>query len=225
MTSNDSSLLVILSGIQNMDPVALSNNVSICGNSSAANINLPNPYISRRHFQIKLDQDVFYISDLGSRNGTTINGKQLEPHSESILRDGDIIGLSSEQVTIRFEEQRKTLVLNNQEYTSGNLSTYPNQNPEDLLIVESHSRKVIVYGQEITGLTKKEFDILECLFTNKGTAVSRDTVAHSGWPERPDDVSESEIDQYIRRIRIKIEPNASRPQIVITKRGFGYIIP
>ena len=71
----------------------------------------------------------------------------------------------------------------------------------------------------------REFDILECLFQNRGQAVSRDDIAAAGWPERPDDVPNSDIDQYIRRLRRKLEENPSKPEIILTRVGYGYTIP
>ena len=58
-----------------------------------------------------------------------------------------------------------------------------------------------------------------------GQAVSRDEIAAAGWPERPDDVPNSDIDQYIRRLRRKIEEDPSEPKIILTRVGYGYTIP
>jgi hypothetical protein len=47
--------------------------------------------ISRRHFEIKLDGDQFYIEDLGSANGTRLNGKNISGQGPVSLDDDDII--------------------------------------------------------------------------------------------------------------------------------------
>jgi hypothetical protein len=47
--------------------------------------------ISRRHFEIKLDDEQFYIEDLGSANGTHLNGKDISGKGPVGLDDGDII--------------------------------------------------------------------------------------------------------------------------------------
>ena len=55
-------------------------------------------------------------------------------------------------------------------------------------------------GQKLSSLPRKEFDILNLLCRNKGSAVHRDQIAVVGWPKRPDaNVTAEEIDQYIRR--------------------------
>ena len=75
-------------------------------------------------------------------------------------------------------------------------------------------------------LSKKEFDVLELLYLGRGNAVSRDEIAKAGWPERSEaDVTPEEIDQYIRRLRRRIEEDPSQPKLIVTLRGHGYRIP
>jgi hypothetical protein len=47
--------------------------------------------ISRRHFEVKLDDEQFYVEDLGSTNGTHLNGKDISGQGPVRLDDGDII--------------------------------------------------------------------------------------------------------------------------------------
>ena len=49
------------------------------------------PKVSRRHFKIEYIDSHYYITDLGSTNGTYLNGKKLE-HMERIFA-GDIISM------------------------------------------------------------------------------------------------------------------------------------
>ncbi len=48
-------------------------------------------YVSRRHVQITKGQGGYAVTDLGSSNGTAVNGRALEPHRAYILRNGDRI--------------------------------------------------------------------------------------------------------------------------------------
>ena len=53
---------------------------------------------SRRHAEIRPEPDGYRLVDLGSLNGTTVNGAKV---SEHLLADGDLIGIAA--VAIRFE--------------------------------------------------------------------------------------------------------------------------
>lgn len=57
---------------------------------------LSQPGVSRRHFQILWDGDGYLIRDLGSKNGTFINGERV--WKESLLQSGDEIKVGTEQL-------------------------------------------------------------------------------------------------------------------------------
>ena len=56
-----------------------------------------NSTVSRAHAKIKVRAGVCYISDLGSSNGTFVNGAKLSPNQEVALNKGDKIKLSDEE--------------------------------------------------------------------------------------------------------------------------------
>lgn len=47
--------------------------------------------LSRRHFRISQEQGSFFIEDLNSGNGTSVNGERLQPYFGRALREGDRI--------------------------------------------------------------------------------------------------------------------------------------
>ena len=49
--------------------------------------------VSRLHAIIKRDGGRIVLMDLGSANGTYINGKRLEPNVEQVINHGDIVAL------------------------------------------------------------------------------------------------------------------------------------
>jgi hypothetical protein len=49
--------------------------------------------VSRRHAIIRRDEDCYEIIDLGSTNGTWVNGKRVAPNAPCRLSSGDIIRL------------------------------------------------------------------------------------------------------------------------------------
>ena len=51
--------------------------------------------VSRKHIQIIKDADILTVTDLGSKNGTYLNGAKLIPNQSRILRDGDELCLGT----------------------------------------------------------------------------------------------------------------------------------
>lgn len=56
--------------------------------------------VSRLHAVIKKDGGRIVFMDLGSANGTYINGKRLSPNAEQVLNHGDIIALGKLKMQI-----------------------------------------------------------------------------------------------------------------------------
>ena len=63
-------------------------------------IAVPDPEISRRHARFLRKPEGFYIEDLGSTNGTFLNGVRIS--SPQLLKNGDLITLA-ENTVISFE--------------------------------------------------------------------------------------------------------------------------
>jgi pSer/pThr/pTyr-binding forkhead associated (FHA) protein len=49
--------------------------------------------VSRLHASIKRDGKRVVVMDLGSANGTYVNGKRLTPQTERLLNHGDVVAL------------------------------------------------------------------------------------------------------------------------------------
>lgn len=58
--------------------------------------------VSRMHVRIKRRGELIYIIDLGSTNGTHLNGRKLLPNGERILRDKDDLYLGRMRIRVRF---------------------------------------------------------------------------------------------------------------------------
>ncbi len=53
------------------------------------------PQVSRRHAEVRRAEEGFVLRDLGSLNGTSLNG---QPVREAILADGDVIGVGETEI-------------------------------------------------------------------------------------------------------------------------------
>lgn len=64
----------------------------IAGRSPEADIVLADDTVSRKHARFYQSRDLIWVRDLGSRNGTTVNGQSIHRHA---LREGDRIAIGS----------------------------------------------------------------------------------------------------------------------------------
>ena len=88
------------------------------------------------------------------------------------------------------------------------------------LRLDRDGRRLFIDNQEVN-LTAKEFDVLELLVMNPNKVYSREDLLNLIWGyEYLGDART--VDVHVRRLREKIEPNASEPTYVRTKWGVGY---
>lgn len=59
--------------------------------------------VSRRHARVHQQKSQFFIEDLGSANGTFLNGQRLTPYLPHPLRDGDEVQFGRVRVQISVE--------------------------------------------------------------------------------------------------------------------------
>jgi hypothetical protein len=71
--------------------VAVSDELFIIGRHPENDLCIPDSRLSREHVRIENYADVFYVSDSGSSNGTTLNGVPLR--SSTALKNGDLLNL------------------------------------------------------------------------------------------------------------------------------------
>jgi len=78
--------------------IQLGDEPAVIGRLPECAVSLTDAQVSRRHAEVRPAGDGFAVADLGSMNGTTVNGAAVR---EQQLEDGDEIGIGS--TTIRFE--------------------------------------------------------------------------------------------------------------------------
>jgi pSer/pThr/pTyr-binding forkhead associated (FHA) protein len=61
--------------------------------------------VSRRHASIAVSQDGCTICDLGSANGTWINGERLRPHTPQPLKNGDEVRMGKLNIAIQIQAE------------------------------------------------------------------------------------------------------------------------
>lgn len=71
-------------------------------------------------------------------------------------------------------------------------------------------------------LTGAEYRLLCLLVRNAGRVVTREQILNELWDDGGNYVDDNTLSVYVRRLREKVEADPSRPQHLITVRGFGY---
>ncbi len=64
--------------------------------------------VSRDHCVLRLKEKRLELTDLGSSNGTSLNGMKLQPHAVHILRDGDELMLGKMVIRVIFQKRKSS---------------------------------------------------------------------------------------------------------------------
>ncbi len=214
------------SGTDGPEVVSLGEPQHVLGRAPFADIAIDNPFVSRRHAEILYNDDGYSIRDLGSKNGTFVDGRRLG-NQPIELTGSEVIELGQGQVVATFGLGSSTVTLPDPALAArrrGARQTAESDEPVSGLYVDSGRREVLIEGEVLAPpLSRKEFDVLELLYERAGEACSKDDIAAKGWPEREaGGVSDQEISQCVHRIRRRIEENPASPKYIRSIRGFGY---
>lgn len=79
-----------------LQEIDLSPGVTVLGRSPTCHVTLDDPLVSREHAQLTVRGHRVTVEDLGSRNGTLVNGEKLTTVQE--LKDGDRVRLGTQEL-------------------------------------------------------------------------------------------------------------------------------
>jgi DNA-binding response OmpR family regulator len=80
--------------------------------------------------------------------------------------------------------------------------------------------QVMIPGHSPVVLTPTEMHVLRVLMASHGQVVNRDHLLSEVWNENEN--NSNIVDVYIRRLRMKLEDDADKPQHIMSIRGIGY---
>jgi pSer/pThr/pTyr-binding forkhead associated (FHA) protein len=84
----------------------LPSSVTVIGRRHNCDLCIPLMSVSKRHCQLNHDGGILRIRDLGSRNGTILNGK---PINEAVVRAGDSIGIGPLAFVFQIDGKPETI--------------------------------------------------------------------------------------------------------------------
>jgi DNA-binding response OmpR family regulator len=85
--------------------------------------------------------------------------------------------------------------------------------------IDLNGHRVIRGGRDVP-MTAREFGVLAYFLSHPARVITRETLLHAVW--KIDYLSHRTIDNFIARLRAKLEPDADRPRFFLTVRGVGY---
>ena len=175
--------------------------ITSIGRAVECDIVITSKRVSREHARLVREGRRVMLEDLNSTNGTFLNEERiLEPME---LRDGDTVGVGDVKFTYRD----------------------PDTTIGGMLRVEldlDASAGVVRVNRRVVNLSPKEFALLMHLYERRGKVCSKDDIGKAVWPEYQEGIYEYQIENLVRRLRARLEPDPSNAQLLITVRGLGY---
>jgi len=157
--------------------------------------------VSRQHARLRREGRAVLLEDMGSANGTFLNDERLA--GPVILRDGDRVGVGD--VAFVFRDPESTLL-------DGNAAE----------LEVNQDAGIVRVNRRLVALSPKEFALLVYLYEHRGKVCSKDDIGRAVWPEYQEGIYDYQIENLVRRLRTKLEPDPGNAQLLVTVRGLGY---
>jgi pSer/pThr/pTyr-binding forkhead associated (FHA) protein len=171
------------------------------GRAVECDIVITSKRVSREHSRLRREGRRVLLEDLGSTNGTFLNDERiLEPME---LRDGDMVSVGDVKFTFRDPDTTIGGVLR-----------------VDLDL--DASAGIVRVNRRVVNLSPKEFALLMHLYQRRGKVCSKDDIGKAVWPEYQEGIYDYQIENLVRRLRARLEPDPGNAQLLITVRGLGY---
>ncbi len=211
-TVNESPVLVSQTGELRGDRWVLDQDEIIIGRSPECDMVIPDRKVSREHARLRKTPDGVVVEDLGSKNGTHVNGSPI--NDPVLLQDGDVISVAL-AVKWMFVGTEATVPLSVSEAAELGLGR---------LRMDPEAHRAWLLETEIDPpLSPAQYRLLELLYRNGNRVVSRSDIVEHVWPESEEEgVSEQAIDALVRRLRDRLAEVDPDHSYIVTVRGHGF---
>ena len=180
----------------------LETDVITIGRAVENSIVITSKRVSREHARIRREGRTWLLEDLRSSNGVFLNEERVLNSMK--LRDGDQINIGD--VNFIYHDPDST-----------NVDT-----PFPLLEIDTAAGIVRVNRKSVP-LSPKEYLFLSFLLEHGNQVCSKDEIGRAVWPEyQAGGIYDYQIENLVRRLRTRLEPDAAEPQLLVTVRGLGY---
>lgn len=181
---------------------------TVLGRAPECDVVVEGRLISRQHACIQHSGGAYVLEDLGSHNGTTLNGQALA--RPQALHDGNRIELGGVGRLV-FVDSDAT-------------STRPMPPAADIAL-DLVAQDVWVDGQRLAPpLSPAQFSLLQLLLARANQICTRDDIVAAVWPEAHGGVSDEAIDALIKRLRARLGEVPNGQRYLVTLRGRGLML-
>lgn len=218
----DSPALIAQTGPLNGERYLITGEI-IIGRDRACSVVVADRQVSRYHARITVKESGALLEDLGSKNGTYLNGDVI---SEPVfLQDGDLIQVALAQQFVFFNSDA-TMPMVGAFPTASSVPVPAGGSSQDqgaCLFLDPRSRRVWLLSEEVLPpLSVPQFRLLQALYDQQGKVVSRQTLISMIWSEEEAvGVSEQALDALVRRLRDRLAQLDARHTYLVTVRGHG----
>lgn len=210
MSKRDVAMLLVQEGESPKTQWPLAKSPIIIGREADSDVQIADRQVSRQHAEVTRTDRGFMLRDLGSKNGTFLNGEPVTAEAR-LMRNGDDVGIAL-CAKLTFVEENATAPVVNELPRKASIK------------MDLAAKRVWVAGQEIAPpLSLAQYNLLELLYTHTGHVISRDKVVETVWSdEEAEGVSEQAIDALARRLRERIAEFDPDHKYIETVRGHGF---
>lgn len=178
---------------------------TVIGRAPECDVVIEGRMVSRQHAAVRRVGEQYTVEDLGSHNGTTLNGELLT--QPQVLHDGDRIELGGVGRLL---------------FADGDATSTRPLPPSADIALDALTQDVWVEGQRLDPpLSPAQFSLLQLLYARANQICTRDEIAAAVWPEVHGGVSDEAIDALIKRVRARLGEVQNGQRYLETLRGRG----
>jgi len=184
---------------------------------------IPQRQVSRLHAQLLPVSEGVLLEDLGSKNGTFVNGERI---TQVLLQDGDIISIAY-AVRFAFWRAESTVTVPLEESGTGAAPSddAPRADAARRLRLDSATRQVWIGDTLLEPpLSAAQFRLLQILYEHPGQVVPREKLIEAIWGPQALAISSQALDALIHRLRERLAEADPGVAYLRTIRGQGLLL-
>lgn len=91
---------VLVTADMKQKEIPLKKTLQVFGRGAEANVRIPDPGVSRKHCEVRIEGGVIRVKDLGSSNGTYVNQKKV---TEATVKANDLVSVGPFVFVVRVD--------------------------------------------------------------------------------------------------------------------------